>query len=211
MWIYFDWSQSRSLDWFQCFRVYQAWIFFSEKWSKFLSGQAFTIIGLTHYKKQSTRCFLIFVCSYRACGYEQSRTSFARDCIWNSFGKWALCNGLWCIWECVMWICEKTLSVVMLISQSIQLGQLSLGPMSTCFFPFHLYFLSLINEGIWSTHSIFILMKLMIRAFVVSQVKINYLNASSAISRKVDYETIKTVTSLQPSPSRLYWGKKELR
>ncbi|KAL0751333.1 hypothetical protein Bca101_033336 [Brassica carinata] len=48
-------------------------MFSSEIWSNFLSGQAFTIVGLTHSKKQSTRCFLMLVCSYRACRYEQEQ------------------------------------------------------------------------------------------------------------------------------------------
>ncbi|KAJ0232005.1 hypothetical protein HA466_0294790 [Hirschfeldia incana] len=37
------------------------------------------------------------------------------------------------------------------------------------------------------------------------------LNASSALIRKVDYESMKTVTSLKPAKSRLDCGKKELR
>lgn len=69
------------------------------------------------------------------------------------------------------------------------------------FFLYHLYILSFINEGIW----------LMIPAFVVPQVEIKNLNASSPLSWKVDYESIKTVTSLQPGTSRLDCGKKELR
>lgn len=44
-----------------------------------------------------------------------------------------------------------------------------------------------------------------------TKVEIKNLNASSTLSWKVDYESIKTVTSLQPGTSRLDCGKKELR
>lgn len=41
-----------------------SWLLSSEIWSKYSSGQGFTIIGFTHSKKRFHGRFLMFVCSY---------------------------------------------------------------------------------------------------------------------------------------------------
>ncbi|KAF3512449.1 hypothetical protein F2Q69_00000903 [Brassica cretica] len=49
---------------------YRAWMFSSEIWSNFLSGQAFTIVGLTHSKKQSTGYKIEFLCTAKKTGVQ---------------------------------------------------------------------------------------------------------------------------------------------